>query len=49
MVLNLNYFQKFGTNAKKGQAAVYGMLKMAPNDEIVNDFLVDLFDEIYKV
>jgi len=46
---SMSHISKFGTNAKKGQAAVYGMLKMAPNDEIVNDFLVDLFDEIYKV
>ncbi len=41
--------QEHGCDTSKGQSAVYGMLKLAPNDGLVNGFLVDLFDEIYKV
>ena len=43
------FFQKNGCDVNKGQSAVYGMLKFVPNDGIVDNFLIDLFDEIYKV
>lgn len=45
----VDFIYEHGVDVKKGQSAVYGMLKMAPNDGMVNNFLVDLFDEIYKI
>jgi len=44
-----DYIMKNGCDVNKGQSAVYGMLKFVPNDGIVDNFLIDLFDEIYKV
>ncbi|XP_078490545.1 uncharacterized protein LOC144746889 [Ciona intestinalis] len=40
--------KKNGSNPKNGTSAIYGMLSMVPSDGIVDNFLVDLFDEIYK-
>ena len=45
---NLFLLQAHGSDGKQGNAAIYGMLSMVPKDEIVDKFLVDLFDEIYK-
>ena len=43
------FSQKNGCDSNKGQSAVYGMLKLAPNDGMVDNFLIELCDEIYKV
>jgi sphinganine-1-phosphate aldolase len=36
------------TLAKKGTAAMYGMIGVVPDKTIVTDFLVEFFSEVYK-
>ena len=40
--------QIHGADRNQGNAAIYGMLSVVPSDGIIDNFLIDLFDEIYK-
>ncbi|XP_076803824.1 uncharacterized protein LOC143447526 isoform X1 [Clavelina lepadiformis] len=44
----VDYIRAHGTDTKQGNSAIYGMLSVVPSDGIIDNFLVDLFDEIYK-
>ena len=34
--------------SKEGSAAMYGMIATIPDNAIINDFLIGLFNELYK-
>jgi len=43
------YFRrKNKTLAKEGSAAMYGMIATIPDNAIIGDFLIGMFNELYK-